>query len=249
MARNYYQLVCADLPIAYQFIYQDTIQYFKGYIVESDDIAQINISLTNAYLEDNRWLVNADEKSESFLEFQALMLKTGNSLLSHNRALFHGVALLWNNYAWLITAPSGTGKTTQLRHWKRLLKKDVTIINGDKPALECKDDGTVWVYSSPWRGKEKYGHPNIKAKLGGIIILEQAKYNDMKPLAAEDAVIPLYVEFVSMPETTEQIENQAEILRSVLKSVPVWKLKNLGDEDSAILAINTLKTYYGWNNG
>ena len=178
-----------------------------------------------------------------FLEFQCLMLKTGNEILTHNHALFHGAALMWKGKAWVFTAPSGTGKTTQLRHWRRILKRDVRIINGDKPLLECKEDGNVIVHSSPWRGKEKFGIKGLNAPLGGIILLEQGKENCIERMEPKDAVRPLFIEFISFPENEAQIRSQAEILDQILDHVPVWKLVNLGDPVSAELTLETIRRY------
>lgn len=240
MSKKQYQMDCAGIPVNITFLNSETVRYFKGYLNDCMKPAEISIAVTPEYMNENRWLVSEDEKSESYLEFQALMLKLGNTLLTHHRALFHAAALLWNDRAWLITAPSGTGKTTQLKHWHRLLKDDVKVINGDKPMLECREDSTVWVHSSPWRGKEKYGHPDLHAPLGGVIILQQAKHNALNLLDSEEAVIPLYRAFVSVPENTDQIGGQAEILESILKSTHVWKLENLGDQDSAKLTLGKL---------
>ena len=145
--------------------------------------------------------------------------------------------------AWIITAPSGIGKTTQLKLWKSILKTDLKIINGDKPILECRNDGSIWIYSSPWRGKEKYGIKDLCAPLGGIILLERGKENQIDRIALNEAVLPLFVEFVSYPENTNQIRHQGFILNQIVNSIPIWKLTNVGDEDSANLTISTIEDY------
>lgn len=117
------------------------------------------------------------------------------------------------------------------------------MVNGDKPLLECRDDGVVWVHSSPWRGKEKFGDPDLHAPLGGIILLEQGDRNEISMLTQAEAVLPLFTEFVSYPENGEQIEGQVRILRQMLDAVPVWKLINLGDSASALLTRQELEQY------
>lgn len=230
--------------LRYSFVYAHTHNYFGNYIKEhSDECPCCDIKVTPEYMRKNRWLVNKDEDSDAFLEFQSLMLATGNELLIHKRALFHGVAVLWRGYAWLITAPSGTGKTTQLRHWRNILGNNVKVINGDKPLIECREDGSVWVHSSPWRGKERYGIPGISAPLGGIILLKQDNRNQIHKLKPYEAVMPLFVEFVSFPENTEQIICQAQVLSQMLDAVPVWELKNLGNEASAILTHEAIEDF------
>ena len=242
---------CGDILIHYSLIDPKTRRFFDKYLSEDAELLSdgtalspdCEIRITPAFIEENRWLVNADEQDLSFREFQSLMLATGNELLYHHRALFHGAALLWKGRAWILTAPSGTGKTTQLRHWKRLLKREAKVINGDKPLLVCREDGTVWVYSSPWRGKERYGIPGLRAPLGGILLLKQGEENHIRRIDPGEAVLPLFTEFVSFPEDTGQIQCQAQILEQVLGTIPVWELTNLGDEKSAQITLETLQHF------
>ena len=219
-----------------QFI--DSKRYFGLYTKEKNEITDsCVISVDAQFMQDNRWLVSEDEQSDAFLEFQCLMLAAGNHLLHISRALFHGVAFIWHDLVWIMTAPSGTGKTTQYRLWRKLWRKEIQIINGDKPLLECRKDGSVWVHSSPWMGKENLGRPGL------IILLEQGDHNEICRLESGEAVLPLWKEFVSVPENTEQILCQADILDRILSAVPVWKLINIGDEDSAILTRDALTEY------
>ncbi len=236
-------LKLGNVLVQYDFLYKQTASYFEDYLIDQKACPDIKIALKAEELEEYRWLVVQNERSRPFLEFQSLMVATGNRLLFYKHALFHGVALLWKGKAWIFTAPSGTGKTTQLRHWRDLLKKDVKTINGDKPILECRDDGTVWVHSSPWRGKEKYGISGMSAPLGGIVLLEQSADNHITKLNKNEAILPLFRAFVSYPETTDQIKGQAFVLQQMLEAAPVWKLQNKGDPDSAELTIEVLSDW------
>ena len=55
--------------------------------------------------------------------------------------VFHSAAFWWRGKAYLLTGPSGIGKSTQLRNWMDLYPKETELINGDKPIL-CFDDNT-----------------------------------------------------------------------------------------------------------
>lgn len=232
------------LCIRYSLLNPDTIHYFGKYILNKPDISDVHdIAITPEYMMNNRWLVSEDEKSEAFLEFHCLMLATGNYIQRYNHALFHGVCFLWKDKSWILTAPSGTGKTTQMRLWNRQFRKELTVINGDKPVIQCRADRTIWACSSPWEGKEKIGTPGLCAPLGGIVILEQGLENTISRVSIQEAVYPLFREFVSYPETTDQIKMQGEILEKMLETVPVWKLVNKGDPESAELTYRTLLEY------
>ena len=176
--------------------------------------------------------------SRPFAEYNLLMDRLAALLPCYGRGLFHGVALAVGEWAYLLTAPSGTGKTTQYRLWKQLYGDGVRLICGDKPILEFAPGG-VTVHPSPWMGKERLpgGAP---APLAGIVYLEQGDRNAIAPLPPERAVVPLYTQFLLRPETAEDLHRTARQLEQLLTAAPVWKLVNLGDPDSARLTHDTL---------
>ena len=179
-----------------------------------------------------------DFGSRPFAEYNLLMDRLAALLPRYGRGLFHGVALAVGQRAWLLTAPSGTGKTTQYRLWKQLYGDGVRLICGDKPILEFAPGG-VTVHPSPWMGKERFpgGAP---APLAGTVYLEQGDHNAIAPLPTERAVVPLYTQFLLRPETAEDLHRTARQLEQLLTAAPVWKLVNLGDPDSARLTHDTL---------
>lgn len=89
--------------------------------------------------------------------------------------VFHGAAISYKGKGYLFTAPSGTGKTTHICLWKRLLGDDVGIINGDKPIIKI-ENGFVSVCSAPWAGKERWQR-NVSMPLGGICIINRGTDN------------------------------------------------------------------------
>ena len=179
-----------------------------------------------------------DFGSRPFAEYNLLMDRLAALLPRYGRGLFHGVALAVGQRAWLLTAPSGTGKTTQYRLWKQLYGDGVRLICGDKPILEFAPGG-VTVHPSPWMGKERLpgGAP---APLAGTVYLEQGDHNAIAPLPPERAVVPLDTQFLLRPETAEDLHPTARQLQQLLTAAPVWKLVNLGDPDSARLTHDTL---------
>lgn len=236
-----YSLGICGRKIIYRFIVPETHLYFGEYIRPADCVSA-DICVSREAMEEKRHLFGLTVR-DGYLECQTVMIATGNYLLEYGCALFHCVSFVWRNLAWLLTAPSGTGKTTQLINWLKLYNDQTTVINGDKTGLECRDDGSVYAYSSPWRGKESMGTRNQSARLGGIILLKQGAENQVRRLVSGEAVYPLYKQFISYPESRKQIMDQRDILERVLDTVPVWELVNRGDEDSTVLLYHTLEGY------
>lgn len=216
-------------------------QYFSGFCKRSADIDAREIVLVSPQeIADRR----KGFSSEAFTEFNLLLEHFCNRLLPYGRCLFHSVAICVGDSAWLITAPSGTGKSTQYRNLKALFGEKVRLICGDKPILEFQDSGDIIAHPSPWRGKEGW-RGSGPAKLAGVVYLEQGLYNEISPMSVPDAVVPLYTQFLYQPETVAQLRQAASMLDSILRQVPVWKLINTGDLESARLTYDTICAWKG----
>ena len=176
-----------------------------------------------------------------FQEYSILVASCSRFLLEQERVVYHSVAIKLGGRAWLLTAPSGTGKTTQYNWLQKLYGDEVALICGDKPILERRGE-RVLVHPSPWPGKERLpGSPS--AELAGIVLLEQAKENSISRLTAREAVFPIFREFLYSPETEDEARAVGHIAETMLRC-PVWKLRNLGDEASARLLYRTLTEYH-----
>lgn len=229
----------AGVYLSYTLRYSETKKYFKNYFCQKR--ATELLAATNELLECHKNIGDIGI-SEAYSEFYALQGITSRSLLKHNKCLFHGAAFIWQDRAWIITAPSGTGKTTQLCLWKKLFGDEIELINGDKPIIECREDKSVWVYPSPWNGKENFSGTQ-SGRLAGIIYLEQSDHNEINRMDIRSSMIPIYRQFLYYGDYEEEIRAVGHMEDVILRNVPIWKLSNLGDEASAELTRNTLLQY------
>lgn len=162
----------------------------------------------------------------AFAEYSLLIEPFSDVVLHKCCFLFHGAAFIWKGGAYLFTGKSGVGKTTQLYNWMRMYGSGTEIINGDKPAVSVKDDG-LYVHPSPWTGKEGWSGTK-SARLRGIILLEQGRENSIRQMNEQEAVFPMFLQFLYVPDTTEKVEMVCGYLESLLRNIPVWKLVNDG---------------------
>lgn len=230
------------LTIRYRFLFPDTCRYFHNYVVPSGD-EDADICTSEEEILSNRYGFRQNGLTP-FSEYQHLMVKTGNYLLSHDSCMFHGALIRWKDMAVLFTGPSGVGKTTQYRLWRELEGGAVTAVNGDKPILEYNGRQII-AHSSPWNGKEQYGSAGQSAPLRAVVILEQGETNCIGHVPSSRAVVELFRQFIAYPDSSDIIRKEAGFLDAMLDKVPVWKLVNRGDMESVIRTRDALETYYG----
>ena len=233
-------------PVRYAFRYPKTREYFRSWIKpvagEEYDVMATPEQILQAH--ELMQVGNA----EDYAEYKALIEPTGHVLLGFRCCIFHAVAFLYKGRAWLLTAPSGTGKSTQFFNWRRLFPGEIIMICGDHPVLEQREDGSVWVYPTHWNGKESMGS-HASARLGGIVVLEQAGENRMDRLTAHAALAPVLDQFCVRPETEEEIWTMFGMLDRMLGDHPVWKLRNLGDDASTLLLRESIAKEAGGEHG
>ena len=231
------ELLAAGLPIRLTLRNSPTRRYFRRFLLEPSAASRFP---SDAWLElppvDESALQQEQKRLGSdpaFAEYSLLIEAFANPVLRFRRFLFHGVAIAWRGKAWILTGKSGVCKTTQLHHWETLYGEELHLISGDKALIEDRDDG-LWVYPSPWTGKEgEYG--SGCAALGGIVLLEQGTENSMQRLSPAEAVFPLFLQFLYRPLDREIVDLVCGYEESLLDSIPIWKLVNRGDEASAKL--------------
>ena len=181
------------------------------------------ITLMPEDLPGKAWFAVPDTADDA-VQITRVLLAVSQKLLPYGRCVMHGAAISWKGKGYIFTGPSGVGKTTQYRNWRRMFGDEVRIINGDKPVL-CRDpEGSFSAHPSPWRGKEHYGSSTLSAPLEGIICLEQAQENRVRRLAPSEALLPVMYQLFRSPKTLEDIRHFVTFTRSLLERVPVWEL-------------------------
>lgn len=120
-------------------------------------------------------------------------ISTGGSfyrqLIAFNGMLLHSSCVVVDGKAYLFTAPSGTGKSTHVQLWLKLLGERAFVLNDDKPAIRALD-GKVYVYGTPWSGKYDCSR-NTRAELGGIAVVKRAAENSIRSLNPAEAAFAL----------------------------------------------------------
>ena len=225
-----YRGIFGKSEISYSFRYPETSLYFHQFLKKCDSsITDISIPERDYIWAKEEW----NMVESSYLEYCLSMYRTSDYLTQYSACLFHGAAFLMDEKAYLLSADSGVGKTTQIRNWMALYSDRIQIINGDKPILCLEEDKHITVYPSPWKGKEDWGDDSIIAPLGGIILLKQGKENSIKRISPLHYSARLLSYFFSTFEEETVIRKLCVIETAMWNSVPIWELTNIGDLNSA----------------
>ena len=221
----------AGIETAFQLRYSGTEMLFRPYSLHCYKLNQaVELSASESQIED---FIRTNHCSPEYAEFNCLRRIAGSSLTKFHRAMFHGVAFIYGGGAYILTAPSGTGKSTQFKNLRNLFGEKYNIISGDKPILYLGTNGEVIVNPSPWNGKEFWGGME-KAILRGIIILDQGKENVMRRLIPDQALLPIMQQFLYMTADETGIRVMCRLADAMLTNTPVFAYVNKGDDQSSI---------------
>ena len=165
-------------------------------------------------------------------------LSTGSSfyrqLLEFDGMLIHASAVVKDGFAYLFSAPCGTGKSTHTTLWREVFGEDqVLMLNDDKPALR-REDGKWYAYGTPWSGKTAQ-NTNIRVPLGGVCVLQRGEKNEITPFSGASAAFALLEQTVR-PVAAGSREKLLELLDDMMTKTPVWKLRCTPTKEAALVA-------------
>lgn len=220
----------ADFVFEINNLYRYSEKFVQNYITKEEADCFINIS--PEILEKRKAKLKGDYPIH-YVEFLEIYRAICDYVVSHGGMLMHGAVIEYNSKAYMFTAPSGTGKTTHIRQWKKLYGDKVQIINGDKPLIRYID-GKFYVYGTPWCGKEHYNR-NTKAPLEGIVLLSRGEENSIEKISPE-VFNAFLLKQIYMPKNHEGIVLALDFADRLFSSVPLYSLKCNISTDAARVA-------------
>ncbi len=162
-----------------------------------------------------------DEWFEPFAAFRCL----GNVLPRYNGVVMHGCLIQAGEKGILFTARSGTGKTTHMMLWQKLLGDRMNIVNGDKPVMRFlrEDDRVPFGYGTPWAGKEGL-RTNTRVGLTDVCLIERATENETVPLSKEEG-FELLMRQTYLPPEQDMQEKTGQLIKQIAAGVRFWKIR------------------------
>lgn len=167
-----------------------------------------------------------------------LYLVLERPLLHYGRLILHASAVIYHERAYLFTAPSGGGKSTQAEIWEHALH--AKVINGDKVVLY--DNGTNLIaYGSPIAGSSGI-YRNICAPVDAIVQLEKGSENTITPMTTRDRYLLLYGEAVKSDWDADFNRSLLRLASSYPQRTEYVRLHCLPDPSAAECLLHYLNT-------
>ena len=218
----------AGVAIGVQPLFQSTREYCKPFLTHrepeffvnmpEEDLAYEQILLDQEAVEQG---LKFRKFPEPFLERSIIQRRVADDLVGRNILMLHGSTVAVDGFAYLFTAPCGTGKSTHTRLWRELFGQRAVMVNDDKPFLQMTSNG-VLAYGSPWSGKHGLSS-NLCVPLRGICSLHRGKENAIQPADA-GSLMELLRREAHIP-ADEALEQKAyALVEQVARSVPLWTM-------------------------
>lgn len=228
----------ADLVVRAHPLHAQVAWLCRDYIAcdaGSEVRVDLDVRVTQADIEAERAVATEGaDWTDAYLETLAVQRAIANRLPEQHRLLVHGAVIEFEGRAYLFTAPSGTGKSTHIRLWRRYLGDAVRVINGDKPFVripEHRDELPV-VYGTPWAGKEGWQR-NDSAPLVGIVLLSRSEPGASSIcLASASLNLDKIMRQVCFPPDAGAAVLTLDLLDAMLARVPVYELACDMSEDA-----------------
>ncbi len=180
------------------------------------------------------------EISRNYAANNVVYCKISECLPLHNAFLLHSTCFDVDGTGVAFAALGGTGKTTHMLLWQKLLGDRLKIVNGDKPIIRFFEDdpASPYAYGTPWCGKERLGC-NMRTPLRHICFIERAEENSCTPINASDAVNRIFNQ-VYMPADPKAVACTLELVNRLLSSCKLWLIRCNMDISAAETSYNAI---------
>ena len=128
--------------------------------------------------EDIVHLMNTPLSHQQFVLGNATMIAYAYATADKKTVLMHASVVSLEGRGYLMTAPSGTGKSTHTRLWRQCFDQ-CELVNDDNPVVRI-EQGKAIVYGSPWSGKTPC-YRNVCHPVGAYVRLFQEPENNIHP--------------------------------------------------------------------
>ena len=229
-----FDIKIADLTVGISCTYPLTRRLCEGYLTTDAPMFCVEVSEEEKEELRKYFLGSCGAMSEDYVESIALHEAINEKVLNYDAAVFHAALISFDGEGVAFTAPSGTGKTTHIKLWRRVYGDRVECINGDKPLFTLRD-GKFFASGMPWSGKEHW-NCNKTVPLKAICFVDRAETNSISPLNDNREIMRRLFFQLMMPKDDALMVKYLDFANKLVNTVPFYLLRCNMDPDAARVA-------------
>lgn len=210
--------------------YQFEVSDVSGYLCARMQVNR-DFSVCKVRLYDGTW------SQQNFGLNNCMMMAYAFATAESDTLLIHSSVIRCNGKGYLMTAPSGTGKSTHTRLWYENIT-GCDLMNDDNPVIRIVDDKPM-VFGSPWSGKTPC-YRNIQAPIGGIVRIQQKTENSIRRLKPVEAFAMLLPACSSMKWDARVYSGVCDSISLFVSKCRIWELGCLPNAEAAHLCHDTI---------
>lgn len=234
--------VPAHKPLASSYMrrryYKDSDSYDIYIVANEGDgaVAQIHSNLTWSELTVKTSSIHITEVKKDFMAFYVLWDAFREIIPAFGGVILHSSAISYKNHGILFSAPSGTGKSTHTKLWKKLFPDSVEIVNDDTPAIFFMNN-VPYMYGLPWSGKGE--NKNMAVPLKSVVFLKRSEQNVIQ-LSDIDSAVFFMLEQVQRSVFADNFDRILQQVDKLLSSVDVYEIGVNMEDTAAEMVKNTV---------
>ena len=210
----------------YQYVIHDVSNVLCSRMRSNADFSKCQVSLFGDTWSQRNYGLN-----------NALMMAYAFAAAQMGTMLMHASVIRCEGKGYLMTAPSGTGKSTHTRLWYDNIP-GCDLMNDDNPIVRVID-GQAIVYGSPWSGKTRC-YRNIQAQIGGLVRIQQRPENTIRKYNAIEAFCNLLPAMSNMKWDERVYKGICDGISELIRIVGMYELGCLPNAEAAILCHDTI---------
>ncbi|MBQ7596387.1 MAG: hypothetical protein IJU45_06960 [Clostridia bacterium] len=226
----------AEINVAYDCHFPLLFERSEKYKAADSVEPEFRLTLTEEYFESRRQ--RSPNTTDDIFEYMGMGTQFYKALLAKEGMMLHASAVAVDGFAYLFSAPCGTGKSTHTLQWQKLFGEEkAIIINDDKPAMR-KVDGVYKAYGTPFSGKHDLS-VNTGYPIKGICFISRGETNSIERLPVQRALAPLFDQTIR-PAEIDKMDLLCDRVDDILKHVSMYHLRCDISTEAALLAYKTM---------
>lgn len=170
-----------------------------------------------------------------------MMIAYAFSTINQQTLLVHASVIRKDGRGYLMTAPSGTGKSTHTSLWSQYIPGS-DLMNDDNPVVRIIDGKSI-VYGSPWSGKTPC-YRNIQAPIGAIVRIQQRPENRIRPMNPVESLAVMLSQVDNMKWDRTVYHTVCQTLGQLFACTPMFELGCLPNAEAAKICYETVSKAY-----